>query len=48
MTPQEDSKPGRTRGEGNITYTQTEFATRVASPSYCWRSANPAKLSFAS
>jgi hypothetical protein len=29
MTPQEDSKPGRTRREGNITYIQTEFATRV-------------------
>jgi hypothetical protein len=28
-TPQEDSKPGRTRREGNITYIQTEFATRV-------------------
>ena len=31
MTPQEDSKPGRTRREGNITYIQTEFATRVRS-----------------
>jgi hypothetical protein len=29
MTPQEDSKPGRTRREGNITYIRTEFATRV-------------------
>ena len=29
MTPQEDSKPGRTRREGNITCIQTEFATRV-------------------
>ena len=31
MTPQEDSKPGRTRREGNITYIQTQFATRVRS-----------------
>ena len=29
MTPQEDSKPGRTRREGNVTYLRTEFATRL-------------------
>lgn len=29
MTPQEDSKPGRTRREGNITHIRTEFATRL-------------------
>ena len=29
MTPQEDSKPGRTRREGNITYLRTEFAARL-------------------
>jgi hypothetical protein len=29
MTPQEDSKPGRTRREGNVVRIQTEFATRV-------------------
>ena len=31
MTPQERPEPGRTRREGNITYIQTEFATRVRS-----------------
>jgi phosphoribosyl-AMP cyclohydrolase len=29
MTPQEASKPGRTRREGNITHIRTEFATRL-------------------
>jgi hypothetical protein len=29
MTPQEDSKPGRTRREGNVTYLRTAFATRL-------------------
>jgi hypothetical protein len=29
MTPQEDSKPGRKRREGNVTYIQTEFASRL-------------------
>jgi hypothetical protein len=29
MTPQEDSKPGRTRREGNVVRIQTEFGTRV-------------------
>ena len=31
MTPQEDSKPGRKRRDGNITYIRTQFATRVRS-----------------
>ena len=29
MTLQEDSKPGRTRREGNVVHIQTEFAARV-------------------
>jgi len=29
MIPQEDSKPGRMRREGNVVRIQTEFATRV-------------------
>ena len=29
MTPREDSKPGRTRREGNVTRIETSFATRV-------------------
>jgi hypothetical protein len=31
MTPQEDSKPGRKRRDGNITHIRTQFATRVRS-----------------